>query len=220
MLDCYSILELPPTASHEEVKNAYKKLAKLWHPDKNPDNVEEATVKFKEINIAFKVFSDENQRAIYDHIVQQEEAAPTDDQSNEVDPPEEEEGSNSDSIRKEPRRRTTLLGSLFGRKKSEPEIVAPATSLAPPRASEIRRHSLFSLKRSPLPAEYYGVDRDEYRCWGPGNGSYSSVRMGWGVDEEAWQAEVERRARQDPNRAKKPVKSNLRKARVNGIKWF
>ena len=112
MLDCYSILELPPTASQEEVKNAYKKLAKLWHPDKNPDNVEEATVKFKEINIAFKVLSDENQRAIYDHIVEREEAAPTDDQSDKVDHSEEEEGGSSDSIRKEPRRRTTLLRSL------------------------------------------------------------------------------------------------------------
>ena len=216
MLDCYSILELPPTASQEEVKNAYKKLAKLWHPDKNPDNVEEATVKFKEINIAFKVLSDENQRAIYDHIVEREEAPPTDDQSDEVDPPEEE--ASSDSIRKQPRRRTTLLDSLFGRKKSDPEIVGPPTRLAPPRASEMRRHSLFSLNRSPLPPEYYGVDRDEYRCWGWGNDGYS--RMGWGVDEEAWEAEVERRASQDPNRAKKPVKSNIRKARVNGIKWF
>ena len=72
MSDHYATLELAKTASQEDVKKSYIHLAKKWHPDKNPDNMEEATIKFKQINVAFKVLSDEYQKMIYDESVKLE----------------------------------------------------------------------------------------------------------------------------------------------------
>ena len=69
MADFYHTLEVPRSATLEEVRRSYKRLVKVWHPDKNPDNLEEATTKFKEIQLAFQVLSDKNQRAVYDDII-------------------------------------------------------------------------------------------------------------------------------------------------------
>ncbi|EIE20889.1 DnaJ-domain-containing protein [Coccomyxa subellipsoidea C-169] len=49
----YETLELPIGASRVEVKAAYRKLAKLWHPDKHPDNQEEAKERFQKISKAY-----------------------------------------------------------------------------------------------------------------------------------------------------------------------
>ena len=69
MADFYLTLEVPRGANSEEVRSSYKRLVKVWHPDKNPGNLEEATTKFKEIQLAFQVLSDKNQRAVYDDII-------------------------------------------------------------------------------------------------------------------------------------------------------
>jgi preprotein translocase subunit Sec63 len=45
----YDILGLEPSATERDIRVAYKRLAKKWHPDKNPDNVKEAEEKFKEM---------------------------------------------------------------------------------------------------------------------------------------------------------------------------
>ncbi|CAG9759482.1 unnamed protein product [Ceutorhynchus assimilis] len=66
MVDYYRVLEVPKNATTAEIKKAYRKLALKWHPDKNTDNVEEATKKFKEISGAYEVLSDESKRKIYD----------------------------------------------------------------------------------------------------------------------------------------------------------
>ena len=46
----YNVLEVSKNATQEQIKKAYKKLAIKWHPDKNPDNKDEAVEKFREIS--------------------------------------------------------------------------------------------------------------------------------------------------------------------------
>ena len=50
--DYYEVLGVSKTATDDELKKAYRKLAKQYHPDANPNNKEEAEKKFKEINEA------------------------------------------------------------------------------------------------------------------------------------------------------------------------
>uniref|UniRef100_A0A0K8TPE7 Putative dnaj-class molecular chaperone n=1 Tax=Tabanus bromius TaxID=304241 RepID=A0A0K8TPE7_TABBR len=66
MVDYYKVLEVSRSASEPEIKKAYRKLALKWHPDKNPDNPDEANRRFKEISEAYEVLSDEKKRRIYD----------------------------------------------------------------------------------------------------------------------------------------------------------
>ena len=54
----YRTLDLPNNASDDEVKKAYRKLAIKYHPDKNPDNKEDAEFKFKKIGEAYQALSD------------------------------------------------------------------------------------------------------------------------------------------------------------------
>lgn len=63
----YKILGVSKDASEGDIKKAYRKLARQWHPDKNPNNQEEATKKFQEIAEAYEVLSDENKRKQYDN---------------------------------------------------------------------------------------------------------------------------------------------------------
>ena len=62
--DYYEVLELSKGASEEDIKKAYRKLAKKYHPDVNPSP--DAMEKIKSINIAYETLSDENKRARYD----------------------------------------------------------------------------------------------------------------------------------------------------------
>lgn len=62
----YDILGVTKNASLKEIRKAYKKLAKKWHPDKNPDNMEMATQKFKDMREAFEVLKDPQKRQMYD----------------------------------------------------------------------------------------------------------------------------------------------------------
>ena len=64
----YDVLGLKKTATLEEIKGAYRTQSKKWHPDKNPDKVEEATKKIQEINDAYKVLSDDRKRQIYNQV--------------------------------------------------------------------------------------------------------------------------------------------------------
>ena len=65
--DYYEVLGLQKGATDDEIKKAYRKLAKQYHPDLNPDNPE-AEAKFKEINEANDVLSDPQKRAKYDQF--------------------------------------------------------------------------------------------------------------------------------------------------------
>jgi len=62
----YKILGVPRNADSKEIKKAYKKLAILYHPDKNMDNQEEAQKKFQEVAEANEVLSDDELRGKYD----------------------------------------------------------------------------------------------------------------------------------------------------------
>ncbi len=64
--DYYEVLEVPRTATPEELKKAYFKLAKKYHPDTNKSP--ESEMKFKEINEAYEVLKDEQKRAAYDRF--------------------------------------------------------------------------------------------------------------------------------------------------------
>ena len=64
--DLYSILGVAKTASQDDIKKAFRKLAMKYHPDRNPDNREEAEAKFKEAKAAYDILSDEQKRAHYD----------------------------------------------------------------------------------------------------------------------------------------------------------
>ena len=66
MKDYYKILEINKNATDDEIKKAYRKLAKKWHPDKNLNNPK-AEEKFKEIQEAYDVLSDKTEREKYDN---------------------------------------------------------------------------------------------------------------------------------------------------------
>ena len=68
--DYYELLGVSKTATSDEIKRAFRKLAKQYHPDAqhNEEDKKKAEAKFKEINEAYSVLSDENKRAQYDRF--------------------------------------------------------------------------------------------------------------------------------------------------------
>lgn len=66
--DYYEVLGVDKNASADELKKAYRRLAKKYHPDANPDNKKEAEAKFKEINEAYETLSDDQKRKMYDQF--------------------------------------------------------------------------------------------------------------------------------------------------------
>lgn len=66
-VDYYNILKVNRNASEDDLRKSYKRLAMIWHPDKNPTTKRsEAEAKFKQISEAYDVLSDPQKRQIYD----------------------------------------------------------------------------------------------------------------------------------------------------------
>lgn len=64
--DYYQILGVPKNAAEKDIKSAYRKLARKWHPDANPNNQKAAEEKFKELQEAYEVLGDSDKRRKYD----------------------------------------------------------------------------------------------------------------------------------------------------------
>ena len=65
--DLYAVMELPHTASGEEIKIAYRRLAQLHHPDRNPGD-DQAEERFKQLQQAYSILSDPDRRKAYDQL--------------------------------------------------------------------------------------------------------------------------------------------------------
>src|SRR3989442_12873107 len=66
--DYYERLGVPRGATKDEIKRAYRRLAKKHHPDLNKDNPKAAEEKFKQISEAYEVLADDEKRRIYDQF--------------------------------------------------------------------------------------------------------------------------------------------------------
>jgi len=67
--DYYTILGVSRNASSDEIKKSFRRLAMLYHPDRNPDNSVEAGERFKDINEAYEVLGNNEQRQHYDRMI-------------------------------------------------------------------------------------------------------------------------------------------------------
>src|SRR5207244_21251 len=65
--DFYETLGVKRNASEDEIKKAYRKLARQYHPDRNPGD-KQAESHFKEVQEAYDILSDKDKRAQYDHF--------------------------------------------------------------------------------------------------------------------------------------------------------
>src|SRR2546430_15105956 len=66
--DYYGVLGVPRGASKDEIKHAYRRLAKKYHPDLNKDNPQVAEEKFKQLSEAYEGLADDEKRKIYDQF--------------------------------------------------------------------------------------------------------------------------------------------------------
>ncbi|KZT63451.1 DnaJ-domain-containing protein [Daedalea quercina L-15889] len=65
--DYYALLQVDENASTDDIRRSFRKLALVHHPDKNPDNIDDATKRFATLQQAYEVLSDDQERAWYDN---------------------------------------------------------------------------------------------------------------------------------------------------------
>lgn len=64
----YDLLGISSDADEATIKRAYRKQAMKWHPDRNPDNLEKAEEKFRDVAAAYEVLVDGDKRKLYDQV--------------------------------------------------------------------------------------------------------------------------------------------------------
>ena len=64
--DLYTIMDLPKDSSEDEINSKYRSLARMAHPDKHPNNKEEAEKQFQRLKMAYEILGDKKKREVYD----------------------------------------------------------------------------------------------------------------------------------------------------------
>ena len=62
--DYYDFLEVPVSATTEQIRDGFRRLSKIYHPDRNPETRD----KFQQINVAYETLMDEGKKFIYDRL--------------------------------------------------------------------------------------------------------------------------------------------------------
>ena len=110
--DYYAILGVAKTAAAKDIKSAYRKLARKWHPDANPDNAKEAEEKFKDIQEAYEVLGDTEKRSKYDVLGSDWQRAAADAARQRSSAQRPADRARAATRRRDVRRRQRLLGFL------------------------------------------------------------------------------------------------------------
>ena len=154
----YEILGIEPNDDQSVIKKAYRKKAIKYHPDKNPNNKEEAEAKFKEISYAYSILSDPKKRELYDKYG--EDAVKNSGDMGNMPDPSEIFGN--------------LFGMNFGGRKNDTEDIEPIVEVLEldlkdiyngvTLEKEIKRERIFDDKNR---VSNYGYDMC-YECNGTG----------------------------------------------------
>ncbi|KAK9167038.1 hypothetical protein Scep_002229 [Stephania cephalantha] len=105
-VDYYNILKVSRSATDDDLKKSYRRLAMKWHPDKNPNNKKDAEAKFKQISEAYEVLSDPQKRAIYDQYGEEGLKG--------IPPPGSFSNAPSDGSKFNPRNAEDIFAEFFG----------------------------------------------------------------------------------------------------------
>ena len=111
-VDYYNVLNVPPSASEDDLKKSYRRLAMKWHPDKNPSSKKEAEAKFKQISEAYDVLSDPQRRQIYDQYG--EDGLKSSDLPTPATQPSHSSSNNNNEFRYYPRDAEDIFNEFFG----------------------------------------------------------------------------------------------------------
>ena len=114
----YDNLQVARNASPGVIKNAYRALVQQWHPDKHPDDTEEASRKLKVINRSYEILSDPVQRKEHDRWIVEQERREEPQQEQKKEPQQEQKkeprwGSDDQVQPKKKSRRYPLLAGIF-----------------------------------------------------------------------------------------------------------